>query len=297
MDQHAVRFTPLFERCAVPAERAVFSRGDIKRRHIFSACILDIVSKSSVIVALFCAVLTVPARGWGQATSGGSADNLLAQLSTAFSNGKVVQKIQLSGTATWQPDDAPDTGTVTLSATNDGSSQMQLELASAGLRTEAQTGTGLSAACQWSGSDGIAHTVSSNNCWKPSLWFMPAFSLQPALLPGYLGIADLGTGSVGSSEDTYRHLQSQLVFSLPNAMMSDITQQSTTDLGLDPTTLLPAVLAYAVRPDNGAAMPVAIEIRYSSYQAVSGVQIPFHIQRYVNGSLQLDVLVSSAQVN
>jgi hypothetical protein len=80
-------------------------------------------------------------------------------------------------------------------------------------------------------------------------------------------------------------------------LSSNLAQQSTTDLGLDPTTLLPTVLAYTVCPDNGAQVKIAIEIHYSNYQPVDGVQVPFHIQRFVNGSLQLDILINSAQIN
>jgi hypothetical protein len=72
---------------------------------------------------------------------------------------------------------------------------------------------------------------------------------------------------------------------------------STTDLGLDPNSFLPAVLTYSIRPANAVFMPIAVEIRYSNYQAVDGVKIPFTIQRYVNGSLQLEITLSSAQIN
>ena len=74
-------------------------------------------------------------------------------------------------------------------------------------------------------------------------------------------------------------------------------QRSTADLGLDPKTRLPAVLSYTTRPDNGAAIPIAVEIHYTNYQAINGVQIPFTIERYVNGSLQLEIAVTSAQIN
>ncbi len=57
------------------------------------------------------------------------------------------------------------------------------------------------------------------------------------------------------------------------------------------------VLAYSVQPDKGPATKIAIEIRYSDYRAVNGATIPFHIQRYVNGSLQLDIQISSAQIS
>jgi hypothetical protein len=57
------------------------------------------------------------------------------------------------------------------------------------------------------------------------------------------------------------------------------------------------VLAYSIHPDNGAPVAIAIEVHYSDYHAVNGVQIPFLIQRYVNGALQLEIQVSSAQIN
>jgi hypothetical protein len=175
---------------------------------------------------------------------------------------------------------------------------MLLQLAAAGQRTESQTGAGTSAGCQWAGADGVGHAVYLDNCWRPELWFLPSLSLQPSLLPSYFNAVDLGVGTVGFSGNAYRHLQSQLVFSnLSTSMSANLAQQSIMDLGLDPTTLLPAVLAYTVRPDNGAQTQIAIEIHYSSYQSVNGVQVPFHIQRYVNGALQLDILISSAQVN
>jgi hypothetical protein len=60
---------------------------------------------------------------------------------------------------------------------------------------------------------------------------------------------------------------------------------------------LPAVLSYSTRPDNGAPIPISVEIHYSNYQTINGVKIPFNIQRYINGSLQLEIAVSSAQVN
>lgn len=123
-------------------------------------------------------------------------------------------------------------------------------------------------------------------------------SLQPSLLPTYLGTSDLGLSAVGSEGNSYRHVQNQLAFSsLSTDISNDLVERSTSDLGLDPTSFLPAVLAYSVHPDNGAAMPVLIEIRYGNYQSTNGVQIPFHIQRYVNGTLELDILLSSAQIN
>ena len=231
-------------------------------------------------------------------STGTSATPLLNQLSTAFSGGNVVHQVQLTGTASWHVGSLEDTGTATLSAATNGSSQLQLSLSSSGTRNETQTGQGSDLTCTWASNDAVAHAVDPVNCWRPVIWFLPPLSLQPSLLPSYLGAMDLGTGPVGFSTAAYRHLQGALV--LPNLitqLASDVMTRSTADLGLDPTSLLPAVLTYSIRPDNGAPIPIAVEIHYSNYQTINGVKIPFTIQRYINGSLQLEIAVSSAQVN
>lgn len=234
----------------------------------------------------------------GQATQGQNANGVLGQLIAAFSPGIVVQQVQMMGTATWNAGSLQDSGTVSLTASTGGSSQMRLDLSSLGQKTETQTGAGESADCQWSGADAVVHEVDATNCWRPALWFLPALSFQPSLLPNYLGVVDLGIGTVGSGTQAYRHLQSQFMFSdLTSPLATKVTEMSATDLGLDPTSLLPAVLAYSIHPNDGSSAPIAIEIHYSNYQTVNGVQIPFLIERYLNGSLQLTINVSSAQIN
>jgi len=231
-------------------------------------------------------------------STGTNATTLLTQLSNAFSGGNVVHHVQLSGSASWHVGGLDDTGSATLSAATTGSSQMQLSLTASGTRTEAQTGQGSDLSCTWAGEDAVAHTIDPGNCWRPVIWFLPPLSLQPSLLPSYFGAVDLGTGKVGTGAGTYRHLQGELVLpNLKTKLTSDIMLHSTADLGLDPASLLPAVLTYSIRPDNGDPIPIGIEIRYSNYETINGVKIPFTIQRYVNGSLQLEIAVSSAQVN
>jgi hypothetical protein len=175
---------------------------------------------------------------------------------------------------------------------------MNLSLETLGQRIESEAGTGTNASCEWTGANGVANAIDPGNCWRPALWFLPDLSLQSSLLPSYLVVSDLGTSPVGQGSALYRHLQCELLFSnLSGDFVTYMATRSTSDLGLDPVSLLPAVLAYSVLPDNGEPTPIAMEIRYSQYQLVQGVEIPFHIQRYVNGSLQLDILVNSAQIN
>lgn len=236
--------------------------------------------------------------GTTTSSTGTSATTLLNQLSTAFSGGNVVHQVQLTGNATWQVGSLNDSGTATFSASSTGSAQLQLSLVSSGTRIEAESGQGSGTTCTWAGEDGVAHPIAPGNCWRPEIWFLPPLSLQPSLLPSDLGAVDLGSTPVGFGAGILRHLQAQLVLSDQTASVSsELMQRSTDDLGIDPVSFLPAVLAYSVWPDSGAAIPIAIEIHYANYQAINGVQIPFNIQRYINGSLELEITVTSAQVN
>jgi hypothetical protein len=76
-----------------------------------------------------------------------------------------------------------------------------------------------------------------------------------------------------------------------------------------PLWFLPALLpapgpGYTVQDDAATGLPlsleyaggggVRIEIRYSAYRLVDGVAIPFHIERYLNGTLNWDLRVESA---
>jgi hypothetical protein len=69
------------------------------------------------------------------------------------------------------------------------------------------------------------------------------------------------------------------------------------DFFLDPTTLLPLGLSYTTHPDNNALLDISVEVQFSDYQSVGGVQIPFHVQKLLNGGLALDLQIHSATLN
>jgi hypothetical protein len=242
--------------------------------------------------------LQIAAAAQEAPTQNASTSNVISQLSTAFSGGRAFQRVQISGDAAWYAGSQEDSGTVTLTASSDGSSQMELNLAATGKKTETQSGVGSSSNCQWSGADGVAHRVDHGNCWRAIPWILPAIALHPSVLSSQYRFTDIGAGAVGSGTGVYRHVQGRLAQSGFSGMIDrENKARSTTDIGLDPVTHLPAVLAYSVHPDSGAPLQVTFEVRYSDYRAVEGAQIPFHIERYVNGSLQLDIHVTSAVIN
>ena len=246
-----------------------------------------------------CAILLfLGTAAWGQSSSTQSTDATatLAQISNAFSGNKPVSHVQLSGSATWYSGGNQDTGTATLTASASGGAQMQLSMTQKGAWTETQSDIGFGMDCGWAGSDGVLHSGDALNCLKPVVWFLPSLSLQSSQIPSGIGAADLGMGTVGPG--SYHHLQLQAVLSdMPNRLLTDSVQASTVDIGLDPHTLLASVLRYQVHPDSGAQVQIPIEIRYSNYQTVNGVVVPFTIQRYLNGSLQLQITINSASIN
>lgn len=233
-----------------------------------------------------------------QGSPSGNASRLLASAAAAFSGGQQLQQVELTGYATWHSGSLEDQGNVTLTASKSGSARMHLQLGTLGSKSESQSGKGFRTTCAWASSNGVAHSQLSGVCRKPMLWFLPAFSLQASQLGSHEQFVDLGEGQVGSAEAVYRHLHGQYVSQDPSSSIAaELAPRTSVDLGLDPNTLLPAVLAYSVQPDNGAPISIAIEIRYSDYRTVNGAQIPFRIERFVNNSLQLEISVASAQLN
>jgi hypothetical protein len=100
-------------------------------------------------------------------STGTSATSLLNQLSTAFSGGKPVHQVQLTGNASWHAGSLNDTGSATLSAATTGSSELKLSLSSSGTRIETQSGLGTDLTCTWSAADAVAHNIDPGNCWQP----------------------------------------------------------------------------------------------------------------------------------
>ncbi len=225
-------------------------------------------------------------------TNAGAA---LAELQHVMFGNLPIQKIVLSGQVVWTVGSSQDSGQVSLTADVTGNVVSDFILAKSGEHKDVVEAGPLSA-CTLSVPGQSTHTANGLSCWRPTAWFYPAISLQPTSLLSGIGIVDLGTGEVGSG--TYRHLQSQLVLSaLESSLTMRLMTDSTTDIGLDPSSFLPAVLRYSVHPDDGSAALIPIEIHFSNYQQVNGVQVPYLIEKYVNGALLASITVTSTQIN
>jgi hypothetical protein len=242
-------------------------------------------------------VLLAGFPGWGQTPTGsGTAQNTIQQAQAAFSAGKPVNTVTLTGNATWHAGSLEDAGPITLEAWASGAATTTMQLASTGTRIESQTAFGPAMACTWSRSDGVQHIIPAESCWKSLVWFLPDVSFQPGLLPGVLGMSDLGSDSYAGNPT--RHLQGQLVFTnLPIDFVQRVMPDTTADLMLDPSSFLPEGMTYTVHPIDGTLADIPVDVRFADYRKVNGVEIPFSIQRYFNGTLQLDISISTAAAN
>jgi hypothetical protein len=138
--------------------------------------------------------------------------------------------------------------------------------------------------------------MSAHNLLTDSSWFFPALTLGRLLASPTDAVALVGQETKDGISVT--HLTTSQQFSDFEADMAVQMQHlSQTELFLDAKTLLPVALEFNIHPDNNAGLDIPVEVRFSDYRTVNGVQIPFHVQKYLNNSLMLDIQLQTAVMN
>jgi len=221
---------------------------------------------------------------------------VLAKAAAAFSQAKPVNGITLNATAEWIAGSDDETGNATLTANADGSYSLRLQLAQSS-RTEAQTSFASGQTCSWSGTDAVSHPVAAQNCMGSMAWFLPAASLFGNLQPSTVStsVESSTAGAASSFLDIQQQRTPPAAFTSDGAAL--LTHLSVVDLYLDPASFLPTGLAFNIHPDDNAASDIPVQVIFTNYQTINGVSIPFRIQRYFNGTLQLDLTVTLASTN
>lgn len=228
-----------------------------------------------------CLLFCFPSLGYTQQTS----------QSITFSSGSTVASVQMTGTAIWQYGSDQQTGTVSLSASADGQSRMELQL-DRGLWVETQDAfSNVDRKCAWQAFDSSQHQIAFHNCQLGVIWFLPQITLQAGEGPPDASIS-VTTSPAGA---TRVHCERHPADVPDPAAAAFITRLSTTDLDLD-SAGLPEILIFSVHPDADASTDIPAEIRLSDYRAISGVQLPFRVQKLINGTIILDLQLSSVQV-
>jgi hypothetical protein len=125
-------------------------------------------------------------------------------------------------------------------------------------------------------------------------WFFPGLTL----LSGSIDTSALfWTPSSYEVDSLGDHLGFQFTSPNSNSTQKDPRLLSPFDLVLAPDTHLPQYALFTVYSDNPSVTTgIPVSIAYSNYRSTSGVMVPYHIQRYVNGSLVIDVSISAVSI-
>ena len=222
------------------------------------------------------------------------AIQLLQRALLALSGGAPPADITLTGTAHRIAGSDDETGAAVLKALASGASRMDLNLSS-GPRSEIQNSSDGSPAGTWSGPDGVAHAISFHNLLTEPAWFFPAFPITHGLSSGYVA-AYVGPETRDGQAVEHLTISQTSALQTPSGAPT-IGHLSQMDFFIDSSTLLPAAVTFNIHPDNNAPLDIPVEVRFSDYRAVNGVQVPFHVQKFLNNGLVLDLQFATAVLN
>jgi len=221
------------------------------------------------------------------------AATLLQNSLAALTAGQSITDVTLSGTARRIAGSDDESGTVSLKVLSSGATRLDFNFPS-GPRSEFRSFNSDGATGAWSGPDGIFHSIANHNLVNDWGWF-PLFSLATASAQNS---SITLVGSETRNGQSVTHLAAAQQFPSMSADTLALLQHlSQIEIFLDAATLLPASIAYNIHPDNNALLDIPVEIRYSDYRTVNGTQIPFHIQKFINNTLALDLQFQSAALN
>jgi len=226
-----------------------------------------------------------------------TATTLLQQSLAALNGGQPITDVTLSGNARRIAGSDDESGSATFKALAAGAARMDLSL-SMGQRSEIVNLTGPTPAGSWSGPDGVSHGMAYHNLLIDPSWFFPAFPISRGLSSS--GYTAAYVAQETRNGQSVQHVQVQVwqVSTVQTPAGTPTMQHlSQMDFFLDATTLLPAAIAFNIHPDNNAGIDLPVEVQFSDYHAVSGAQVPFHIEKFLNNSLLLDLQFTSAQLN
>jgi hypothetical protein len=227
------------------------------------------------------------------------AGQILQQALAALNGTTTTRDVTLTGSAHYIAGSDDEAGTATLKATDLGDSRIDLTLPSGNRSEVINLSAGLPAG-QWSGTDGARHPIAFHNLLSEPAWFAPVTAISRRLSGS--GFAATYVGAETLDSQNVHHISVTQPALLASASSSPsqtdlFTHLTQIDLYIDTTTFLPAAVSFNVHPDDNELLDIPIQIRYSDYRLVNGQQIPFHILKFLNNTLFLDIQLDSATVN
>jgi hypothetical protein len=246
-----------------------------------------------VVVVFLCFALVLFTSAQQTTTQATQASVFLQSALATLVGTNSVTDVTLSGTAHYITGSDDETGTGVLKAIV-GASRVDLTLPS-GQRTEIINIAGDQPVGTWIGTDGVSHAIADHNLLLiDPTWFFPFFPISCGLATGYTATY-VGQETIDSV--AVQHLsitQQPFDSSDTSALLQHLSQ---VDLYLDSSTLLPVALAFNIHSDDNTLLDIPIEVRFADYRSVNGAQVPFHVQRFLNNGLILDLQLQTVTFN
>lgn len=246
--------------------------------------------------ALGLCLLLIPFTAHSQqaAVKNPQAVALAAKAFAAVSGPTSVNDVTLTGTATSTAGSDVESGTVTLQALAGSGSRMDLNLSNSTRHEVRNLSSNSTPQGYWVGSDGSSHAFSLHNCMTDAAWFAPQLTILSQLSNASLVASYIGEETRAGAPVQHLHFALQSASADPTGLIQSLTGE---EVYLDATTFLPVAITFNAHPDSDAGINIAVEIDFSSYQSVNGVQVPFRIQKLINNGLVLDLTINSAKIN
>jgi hypothetical protein len=208
---------------------------------------------------------------------------------TAFSGASSISSAQLTGNAVILSGGTSVSVTATLSASSSGQTSVTLAFPDGDRIESKDVSQGTCATTI----GGVASDSSSSSCIMAQSWVLPQLMINAAQRPANLSVAS------GSSVDC---ASSCLLFSLnpaasPAPLPANLQRLSQSVLAIDPATNLVTSMFYMQTPDDGSSTEVKVAITFSDYRSVSGVMVPFEIDKAINGNTVMKLSVTSYKLS
>lgn len=203
----------------------------------------------------------------------------------------VVTDVTVQASVHWIKGSDDETVSATFTSAGPETSQTVFNL-SAGTLTQVRNGLGAT-----STQSGQKQTIALHNVLNMHEWFFPQFFIKDLLQASGYSLRTPAPASVNGQSQV--SIQGSFI---PPAQMDAVTAQvlsnaSQFELVLDGTTLLPVSLSFVAHPDDDASRGYPVLYQFSNYQTQNGIQRPYRIQQFLQGTLSQDITVQSYAVN
>ena len=224
----------------------------------------------------------------GQAIGQPAPQAVTSQAAAAFVHSASFSSITLTGTAVHGATSG-QAGTVTLVARVDGSGSETINIGDY-VEIEQYPPYPAPADCLATPNEAPAKESNPRRCLGSTLWFLPQMAL---LLQGQNDQKLLSELDPDDSNrlTLYRRHEARSKFN-----PEEMKKRTSSTLVLDPATSLINRNLFQVSPIERPRLFIPMTVVFSDYFSSGGVTVPGRIQRYVYGTLQLDIRITTVQL-